>query len=173
MRGWTALVLAVTAPFVIMFVRWNDSPSVPVGIYIRERHFHQGDIVEVCAPDRIAAEGLSKGYIPFGGPCYRGSRPLIKVLAAIGGDVVDVSPAGIAINGHRWPASRRRFATRDGHLITQWMRYGRTRLDPDHVLVLGTHPDSWDSRVWSDIPASCVRARWIPIPRLTFKGVES
>ncbi len=168
MKSWAALILAVVVPIVIAFVRWNDSPSVPVGIYLRQAHFQRGDIVEVCAPQPIVAEGLAKGYIPFGGPCYRGSRPLIKVLAAFGGDVVDVSPAGIAINGHRWPGSRRRLFTHDGQRIARWMRYGHMRLGSDRVLVLGTHPDSWDGRVWSDIPASCVRARWVPIPHLTW-----
>jgi CheY-like chemotaxis protein len=63
----------------------------------------------------------------------------------VGGDVIDVSPAGIAINGRRWPASRRRLFTRDGQRITRWMSYGRTRLGSSRVLVVGTHPNSWDT----------------------------
>ncbi len=165
-----ALALVLITPVVIGFVRWNDSPSVPVGVYLRDRQFQKGDFVEVCAPDRIVADGIDRGYIPFGGPCYHATRPLVKVLAAIEGDVIDVTPAGITINGRRWPQSRRRYLTRDGEAITNWVPYGRRRLERGRVLVLGTHPDSWDSRVWSDIPSSCVRARWIPIPHLTSKG---
>lgn len=120
------------------YVRWNASPSVPVGIYLRSSEFHRGDVVEVCAPDAIVAEGIAKGYIfGLGGPCYHGSFPLVKYLTAVGGDVVDTA-------------------------------HGRIRLNADQVFATGSHPRSWDSRIFGPIPSSSVRARWSPL--LTWKG---
>jgi conjugative transfer signal peptidase TraF len=148
----------------------NTTPSVPVGVYLRSfGQPHRGDMVELCPPDAIAEEGLRKGYLPQPGPCHRFTRLLIKKLAAVGGDVVDVSPAGISINGVLWPNTQRRYKTLDGELITRWLPYGRMRLAPDRVLVLGTHPDSYDCRTWgAPVKVSSLGARMLPV--FTWKG---
>ncbi len=146
-------------------VRYNMTASMPVGAYWRTSSFNRGDTVEVCAPNPIVDEGLAKGYIPrfpFG-PCHGHTVPLVKVLAAVGGDVVDVSSAGISIDGALWPHSQRRYVTRTGERITRWLPTGRFRMPAARVLVLGQHPESWDSRTFGTLPASCVRARWRPL----------
>jgi type IV secretory pathway protease TraF len=138
MKLATLLAILAAIPLEHEYVRWNASPSVPVGIYLRSSEFHRGDIVEVCARNAIVAEGLAKGYLfGFGGPCYRNSFPLVKYLSAVGGDIVDAPQ-------------------------------GRIRLAKDQVFVTGTHPRSWDSRIFGPIPSSSVRARWSPL--LTWKG---
>ncbi|MGB8267564.1 MAG: S26 family signal peptidase [Candidatus Velthaea sp.] len=166
----TLLVVLFVA---VAHVRFNLTPSMPVGMYWATSPWQRGDTVAVCAPPAIVDEGLAKGYIPRFplGPCWRHTMPLVKVLAAIGGDAVGVSPRRISVNGATWPYSQRRYETISGEPITQWMN-GYSRLAADRILVLGENPESWDSRVWGPIPSSSVRARWIPIlttPLLTTK----
>jgi conjugative transfer signal peptidase TraF len=168
-KGVLLIALLVAVPLNLTYIRWNFSPSVPMGFYWRSNDVHRGDVVEVCAPDAIVAEGLAHGYLwGMGGPCYHHSFPLVKYLAGVGGDVVDVSADEIAINGQPWPHSARRYIDGSGNPIVQWIRYGRFRLASDRVLILGTHPDSWDGRVFADIQSSSIRARWSPL--LTMKG---
>jgi conjugative transfer signal peptidase TraF len=165
MKGLCAFALLVLVVAVSLSgLRYNLTPSMPRGIYFAVDGWHRGDVVALCAPNAIIDEGVARGYIPHGpgGRCYRSSVPLVKVLAGVPGDRVDVSPAGVSINGALWPNSQRRYVTRSGERITQWMT-GHFRLPADRVLVLGVHPESWDSRVWGPVPTSSVRARWIPI----------
>jgi type IV secretory pathway protease TraF len=115
------------------FLRVNTTPSVPVGVYLAFGQPHRGDYAELCPPDAIAEDGIDKGYIPIPGPCYHFSAWLIKKVAAVGGDVVDVS------------------------------QRGRIRLAADQVFVVGAHPRSWDSRVFGPISLSCLRGRLTPI----------
>jgi conjugative transfer signal peptidase TraF len=168
-KGVLLIALLVAVPLNLTYIRWNFSPSVPMGFYWRSNDFHRGDVVEVCATDAIVAEGLTRGYLwGMGGPCYHHSFPLVKYLAAVGGDTVDVSASGISINAQPWPNSALRHFDANGQPIVQWIRYGHFRLAADRVLVLGSHPQSWDSRVWSAIPVASVRYRWSPL--LTVKG---
>ena|GEM_PF-6752667 len=152
------------------FVRLNLTPSVPEGLYWRTAGFHRAEIVEFCPPDAVSREALDRGFVPrfpFG-PCYAHSMVFMKVLAAVGGDVVDVSPAGIAINGATWPGAARRYFAHDGTPIAQWMPYGRTIVPTDSALVLGTNPESFDGRVWGLIKVSAIRGGLTPI--FTWKG---
>jgi type IV secretory pathway protease TraF len=116
------------------FLRLNTTPSVPVGLYaVAFGQPHRGDYISLCLPDALAEEGAEKGYVPRFGPCPHFTEPLVKELAAVGGDVVDTA---------------------------QW---GRIRLAADQVFVRGAHPRSWDSRAFGPIPSSCLRGKLVPI----------
>ena len=47
---------------------------------------------------RRSGSAQARGYIPAGS-CPGGSEPLVKPIAAMAGDVVAVSAAGVAVNG--------------------------------------------------------------------------
>ena len=83
-------------------LRVNVTPSMPVGLWmVTAASLSPGrdEIVAVCLPDTSPArEAFHRGYIGAGS-CPDGAEPLVKPIAAIGGDVVAVSAAGIAVNG--------------------------------------------------------------------------
>jgi conjugative transfer signal peptidase TraF len=162
----------VLLTLILLEPRWrvNLTSSVPVGLYWRSNSFAKGDFVELCPPDAIEEEALKRGFAPRlnGGPCYDHGIVFIKVIAAVGGDILDVSQRGVSIDGKLWPGSARRRFDSHGMPITQWMHYGRLRLPSNTVLVLGTNPDSFDGRVWGPMKVSGIRARLTPL--VTWKG---
>ena len=141
-------------------LRVNLTESVPVGLYFyRPGPVHRNDLVQVCLPPDLAAYALKNELdLAVAGPCASGVAPLVKVLAAISGDVVEVGLAGITINGRAWPMSAPRSSTAHG------LRVGtRFIVAPHYALVLGLHPASWDGRYFGALPSSAIAGRWIPI----------
>ncbi len=89
-------------------LRINFTASMPIGIYslspLPTAGVERGMVVVACAPGAAAALGRSRGYLGAG-PCPHGTEPLLKSAAAIAGDEVDVTAAGVAVNGcHGIPA---------------------------------------------------------------------
>ena len=80
----------------------NVTPSMPIGLWRvtpAGRTLEKGDIVSVCLPDGDALRlALQRGYTAAGS-CPGGAEPLIKPIAAIGGDSVVISETGISVNG--------------------------------------------------------------------------
>ena len=59
----------------------------------------RGAVVSLCPPDNdVFRKAMRRGYITSG-VCPGGYEPLLKPVAAISGDVVSVTAAGIAVNG--------------------------------------------------------------------------
>ena len=82
-------------------VRWNASPSVPCGVYLkRMRPFERGDLVVVCLPEVVGRWARSRGYLG-GGSCPGDTVRLGKWVAAVEDDRVEVRAKGILVNG-RW-----------------------------------------------------------------------
>jgi conjugative transfer signal peptidase TraF len=83
-------------------LRVNASASMPWGLWrvaATEAPFERGEIVSVCPPDGAAIrEAARRGYLPAG-PCPGGYEPLVKPVAAIAGDLVKITAAGVAVNG--------------------------------------------------------------------------
>lgn len=73
---------------------WNSSASAPVGLYLvlPETRLRTGDMVLVRPPDAIADLATRRGYLPRG-------VPLIKGVAAVGGDEVCAHGDELSING--------------------------------------------------------------------------
>ncbi len=59
----------------------------------------RGTFVAVCAPLDAAELGRRRGYLAAG-PCSADTELLLKVVAAVAGDVVAVSVNGVVVNGH-------------------------------------------------------------------------
>ncbi len=80
----------------------NTTESFPRGIYRKEaREFRKGDLVLVCPPDRpIFHDALGVGLLSPG-LCPGGLGYLIKQVAAIEGDFVEISSTGVTINGEQ------------------------------------------------------------------------
>ena len=92
----------------------------------------------------------------------RGVIPVVKAVAAVAGDVVDVSDSIVRVNGRPWPYSAIRRISCFGMRIDMRLPSGRYVIAPDSVFLMGVNPCSWDSRYWGSLSRTTV-ARWNPI----------
>lgn len=152
----------------------NSSSSVPGSVYLALppfRRVERGDVVLVCLPRAFALEGVSRGYIGRG-PCGAGSEPLLKIVAAVSGDVVDEGDEGVRIDGRRVRNSRPIRSDFEKRALQP--RYGRLVIPAQSVWLMGVATRSWDSRYWGPVPESAVRAlcfrRDGPQPHLQFSA---
>lgn len=133
---------------------WNASASVPVGLYlVLSGKPSRGDLVLVHTPDSVRQLAAERGYLPA-------DVPLIKRIAAAGGDVVCATGNMISINGR---AAAGRLA-RDGigRLLPGWS--GCHRLDSGEVfLLMQGVTDSFDSRYFGAVPATMIIGRLAPL----------
>src|SRR5882672_439753 len=105
LAGWLLAIAAALAAADAGF-RINLSASVPRGVYrLSAATPSRGNFVAVCPPaSRVFQQARSRGYL-LRGPCPGDYEPLIKVLAAVGGDSIRVDRDGIRIGGVLWPSS--------------------------------------------------------------------
>ena len=155
-------VLGIAGP------RYNHSPSMPVGVYwFVPGSAMRGDVVAACLPDPYAQYALAHKILePSRHPCANGVEPIVKSLAAVQGDVVDVGPQGVRINGVLWPMSVVRRRNCHGQREVFRVPPGRHIVAPDKEFLLGLHPCSWDGRYIGDLPRASIVGAWYPI--LTF-----
>jgi type IV secretory pathway protease TraF len=134
-----ALVVATVALGGLATLRYTDATvnvtdSEPTGLYLR-------------IPGSPARDGMVA------------LRPLIKHVAATAGDVVTVTPQGTYVNGRLWPESAIPAHTH-GY---QPFPFGTYTLEPGQYRLLGTSPDSWDSRFIGPVPLDLVESSIRPL----------
>jgi conjugative transfer signal peptidase TraF len=135
----------------------NLTDSMPVGLYhisAADRAPVKGDIVKLCPPAAIAAEANERGYMPKG-PCPGDTVPLLKIVAATAGDVVDVSRDRIVVNGYVLPGSAQQSRDSAGRSLRGYPA-GRYRLRAGVIWLWTPNPRSWDSRYYGPVPAADV-----------------
>lgn len=174
---WVAVLLAVMA-----FVAWtaphimyNFTPSMPVGFYWTWRphgSIKAGDVVMACVPlDTPAArEGLRRHYLPihqFGElRCPGGVYPVVKPVAAVPGDTVTLSMAGVSVNHHLLSDTAVIQADPQGRPVWH-MPLGAYRVHAATFwLISGFNRLSFDSRYWGPVTRSEIIRRASPF--LTF-----
>jgi conjugative transfer signal peptidase TraF len=146
-------------------LRINGSPSLPVGFYMTSSE-PGAKLVEFCAAEPFASLALSRGYRDPG-VCSDGGAPLLKPVVARVGDVVDVSVAGIAVNGRLLPNTAPLRADTKGRPLTSWPS-GRYTVQPGFVWLASSYSRrSFDSRYFGPVPISSIRDRVRPL--LTFR----
>jgi len=135
-------------------LRINFTGSMPVGIYslspLPPAAAKRGMIVAACAPSRAAEIGRQRGYLAAG-PCADRTELLLKLVVAIAGDEVDVTPAFVSVNSCRLDLSRSTASDRSRRKLTRWPG-GHYRLSAGQVWLYAANGHSWDSRYWG--PAS-------------------
>ena len=138
---------------------WNDTASVPVGLY-RVRAItaaRPGMLVVVMPPLAIARLMDARRYIPLG-------VPLIKPIGAVTGQRVCRHGAVISIDGRR--AARALSRDRAGRALPVWQ--GCRTLRAGGLFLLATaRPDSFDSRYFGSVTTAALVGRAVPlwIPR--------
>jgi len=156
---------AVAAAGMIAGLRINMTPSYPRGLWRIEaldRPAVIGDRVFICPPDTAVFErAFQRGYIRRG-LCAGGLGPLIKTVAAVGGQRIAIG-SRVSIDGYVLPDSDVRRADAAGRPLSLFAG----GVVPAGALFL--HSDfagSYDSRYFGPIPASGVLGLARPI--LTF-----
>ena len=146
--------LALCSVFWVFGFRVNATISLPQGIYRQSADVpKRGDLVGFCLPsDNLYSEiARKRGYLKPG-ICPNGLQPLMKHLAGLPGDLVEIGPAGISVNGCLILGTVRPSLDSQGRdLPPSILKTGR--IPQGHALVLATdHPGSFDSRHFGLVP---------------------
>ncbi len=86
-------------------------------------------------------------------------RSLMKHVVAVPGDVVTVTAQGTYVNGQLWPHSAVS-TTASGY---RHFPFGAYTLQPGQYWLLGTSPDSWDSRYIGPVPIDLIENTIRPV----------
>ena len=134
----------------------NLSASAPRGLYRTVAGPPQrGAWVVVCIDPRAAEVARARGYLSAG-PCPGGVQPMLKPVVALAGDVVEIGPEAVTVNGKRLARSSSPGADSVGRALphTTWGQYV---VGPNELWLVSTRvPNSWDSRYLGPISTSQV-----------------
>lgn len=147
--GLVGLMLMTYAFLKAKGIRINTTPSLPRGLWVTQpltKPLKRGEVVLFCPPQtplfKLAHE---RGYIGQG-PCPSGYEPLLKPLAAIEGDKVDISATGIAINGQMMANSQAFKKDSQGRILPS-LPLGVSIVPKGEVFLLSTYnANSFDGR---------------------------
>lgn len=128
--------------------RFNTTPSEPVGLYrlapvTAQTVIHRGDLISFCPPVPLYP------FMVHGG-CPNGGAPFLKTVVGVPGDVVDVSSAGVSVNGNLLPQSRVIVRPKAWPGLTLPSAFGVHRLAAGEYWTFGAGDPkvSFDSRNW-------------------------
>ena len=161
-----ALVVATLASADVAGLRFNDTPSMPLGLWrVMEAKapLRRGEIVTFCPPDTTTFRlGMARGYIPAGS-CPGGFEPLVKPIAATAGDIVAVSGSGVLVNGQPIRGTAQLTQDSAGRPLLPFQT-GTYTVAPGQVwLVSGHDPRSFDSRYYGPVPVENVQGVARPV----------
>jgi conjugative transfer signal peptidase TraF len=147
-------------------LRINATAFMPRGIWRVEAagtRIARGEVVSICLPDTpVVREAAERGYISAG-DCPGGHEPLLKPIAAIGGDAVTVTAHDIAVNGESIADSAPLYSDSAGRPL-QSVSAGAYHVPADTVWLLSRHdPRSFDSRYFGAVPAASIQGIARPI----------
>jgi conjugative transfer signal peptidase TraF len=152
-------------------VRLNTSASLPRGLYLLSSHRPAlADLILFCPPRWAANLAAARRYLPAGS-CPGHVEPMGKILFASSGDLLELTPAGIAINDRPLPASQPRSFDSAGRPLAHYP-YGRYTVTLGQFWVFAPHPRSFDSRYFGPVPASHVVGSLSPLWTLSQTAIE-
>lgn len=136
-------------------LRINMTPSYPRGLWrivMLDRPAAVGDLVFICLPNTARFErAFTRGYIRRG-LCAGGLSPLIKTVAAVGGQQVDVA-GQVSIDGRALPDSNVRQTDAAGRPLAP---FAGSVVPAGALFLHSNFAGSYDSRYFGPIPASGV-----------------
>lgn len=139
-------------------VRINWTDSIPRGFYRTSAEaVARGSLVLACVPRAAAEFGRTRGYL-VGGDCAGGVAPVGKPVAAVAGDTVDVSAAGVRVNGRLLPNSVPLTRDAGGRGLPAAHPRRAVVAAGELWLVSSWNPRSYDARYWGPVPRRAVRA---------------
>jgi conjugative transfer signal peptidase TraF len=140
----------------------NATASAPKGIWrvsaLDPQAIQRGTIVSICPPDlRIVEIMRDRGFLELGDCPRTETVALLKPVAAVAGDTVSVTAAGIAVNGRSLPRS---IPERGMPAYPT----GTYRVPSGNVWLISSYSaGSFDSRYFGPVPLTKLRGRAIPI----------
>lgn len=154
--GGAITVVALGAIALVIGLRFNLTPSMPTGIYVlepAEEKPQRGDMVTFCleSDNPFTALARERDYIGTG-TCPSGLKPLLKVLAGLPGDLVEVSPDGIALNGSFLSGSARPDCDSQGRPVPPTLLKDGPIPEGLALVVSQQHSGSIDSRHFGLVP---------------------
>ena len=160
MFGAGTLALSLVASWAGL--RLNDSPSMPIGLYVRTSSESSASLVVFCPADPFARLSLERGYRSRGN-CPDGAEPLAKPIAARPADVVELSAKGMAVKGRLLPNTAPLATDTAGRPLPHWP-FGRYVVAPGTLWVASSYNTrSFDSRYFGPVKASQVREHVRPL----------
>ncbi len=133
--------------------RLNLTPSEPLGLWRIQavrRSAEIGDLVFVCPPaTAMFEEARRRGYLRRG-LCAGGFAPLIKMIAALPGQHVEITDH-VVIDGGSLAASVVRKTDGEGRTITP---YPGGIVPSGHLYLYSSFASSYDSRYFGPLPDS-------------------
>ncbi len=142
---------------VFAVIRFNTSASHPAMVFVRVPLAH-GDaqrhqVVQFCPTHQETLQD------PATGTCPSGTRPVLKPVVAVAGDVVMLLDSGMTVNGTVIPQSARVPVT---GIYT--LPPGRYPVTPGQVWLLSTHhPHSLDSRYYGPVATDRLLGAYQPL----------
>jgi conjugative transfer signal peptidase TraF len=130
---------------------WNESASVPVGLYTLHPAFplNVGDLVAERPPADLARYMAVRRYLPLG-------VPLLKFVAAVPDQIVCRHGAVITIDG--LAVATARAGDHANRPLPVWQ--GCHRLNTNEIFLLNrARPDSFDGRYFGMVPRESVMAK--------------
>jgi conjugative transfer signal peptidase TraF len=165
--GLAALVLVNVALLgaYALGLRINTTASMPQGVYrlrpLASGPVALGTVVAICPSAKVLAVAAPRHYFEPG-PCPGNVEPLLKHVAAVGGDRVDVSDRAIIVNGRPLPNSGRLARDCAGRSLPH-AADGRYRIASDDVWLYAPVARSWDSRYFGPQPAADIVGTATPL----------
>jgi conjugative transfer signal peptidase TraF len=148
-----------------MGYRINSTPSLPQGIWKIDtltNPVRRGQVVNIRPADRpIFQMARSRHYLSWG-LCTGGYVSLLKPIAAIPGDQVEISGDGIAVNGVLLPNSKGSITDSVGRPL-QPVKAGTYFVQPRTVWLVSSNTQSFDSRYFGPMPIENILGTAKPI----------
>jgi conjugative transfer signal peptidase TraF len=165
--GWALAVgaaafLIIAAQLFHLRITFTDS-SAPAGIYrLITARAARGVLVAACLPAAITRAGRARGYLS-GGDCPGAAEPIAKMVGAVAGDVVEVAPGWVTVNGVKLVNSRTAARDSAGRPLRH-VSWGLHHVAAGEVWLFGLHDArSWDARYFGPVAASSVQGELRPV----------
>src|SRR5882762_1528975 len=148
--GGGALALALAAEWAGL--RFNDSPSMPTGLYVKTSSESIASLVVFCPSAPFARLSVERRYRSRGN-CGDRAEPLAKPMVARPGDIVELSATGMAVNGRLLQNTPPLATDSAGRPLSHWP-FGRYVVARGTVWVASSYtPRSFDSRYFGPVEA--------------------
>jgi conjugative transfer signal peptidase TraF len=147
-----------------MYLRYNPTPSVPSGLYVRVPFSTPavGEYAFACLEEEPASVAAERGYVPASWyQCSSGLQALLKRIVASGGDTVTVRRGrGLVVNGRRvgpLPSAR----DTEGRPVP--LHEGQHVLKSGEYWLASTAYMGYDSRIFGPVPRRWLQGRAVPV----------
>jgi len=159
-----SVVLAAGVLCYLAGARVNTSKSIPVGLYwTSDRPVERGAYVVLCPPQvGVVAEALRRDYLPAGF-CPGGYGFMMKKVAALKEDVVDISDAGVAVNGALLPLSAPVLQDAAGRPMPRYQATHFVIGNSEVLLMSDVSSTSFDGRYIGPVNRAQIEAVIVPV----------